>query len=69
MSEQNILRKIEAFSENIERIEKLIRERFTQTFQNYVERSIDRLRREIKDGFASIVLLYHLIASSSCPFS
>lgn len=54
MAERNVGSMVNQVNATLERLEKLIRERYTQTIQNFFERSTDRLRQEIQVGFASI---------------
>ncbi|MFQ5979758.1 MAG: hypothetical protein ACE5OZ_16635 [Candidatus Heimdallarchaeota archaeon] len=54
MAERNVISMVNQVNATLERLEKLIRDRYTQSIQNYFERSTKRLRQEIQTGFAAI---------------
>ncbi|MFW9915431.1 MAG: hypothetical protein ACFFGZ_07440 [Candidatus Thorarchaeota archaeon] len=54
MSERNVALMVDEIKSSLERLEKLIRERYTQSIQNYFDRASEKLRREIQSGFQSL---------------
>ncbi|MHA2368491.1 MAG: hypothetical protein ACXADX_06705, partial [Candidatus Hodarchaeales archaeon] len=54
MSDRNVALMVDEVKTSLERLEKLIRERYTQSIQNYFDRASEKLRREIQSGFQSL---------------
>ncbi len=54
MSDKNVALMVDEVKTSLERLEKLVRERYTQSIQNYFERASEKLRREIQSGFQSL---------------